>query len=365
MCGILFYLSGRPDAFPGAERFENALNIMNPRGPDGRGLQYGDNYAVGHTRLAIIDLSPRAAQPFWDRSRRHVLTYNGELYNYRELRKKLTAAGVHFESESDTEVVLYSMLHFGPDEALSMFRGMFAFVLYDTREDRLVAARDHFGQKPLYYQHKGPDIIIASDVRSILALSGDRKPDLASYAIYLSTTGQTGTRGQSQVGKTFFENCLSLPAGHLLEIRNSESVHVREYFGVESLFDEEESRLARDNDVEEHIRDIDFYFRQALQRHLVSDVDVGVLLSGGIDSSLIYWLASDESGQPLSTFTKISPGIETTPLDVVPQLIRQRPAHAHFIVESPDSYFRQLTRFVEETAAPSRWGGGAADAQSL
>ena len=97
-----------------------------------------------------------------------------------------------------------------------MFRGMFAFVLYDTREDRLVAARDHFGQKPLYYQHKGPDIIIASDVRSILALSGDRKPDLASYAIYLSTTGQTGTRGQSQVGKTFFENCLSLPAGHLL-----------------------------------------------------------------------------------------------------------------------------------------------------
>ena len=80
MCGILFYLSGRPDAFPGAERFENALNIMNPRGPDGRGLQYGDNYAVGHTRLAIIDLSPRAAQPFWDRSRRHVLTYNGELY---------------------------------------------------------------------------------------------------------------------------------------------------------------------------------------------------------------------------------------------------------------------------------------------
>lgn len=358
MCGILFYRTGRSDELARTERFEHALDLMNQRGPDGRCLQYGSNYVVGHTRLAIIDLSARAAQPFWDRSRRHVLTYNGELYNYRELRKELLVAGVQFESESDTEVVLYSLLHFGPDEALSKFRGMFAFVLYDTHAGTVVAARDHFGQKPLYYSRTGSDIIIASDVRSVLTLSGAKQPDLPSYEIYLSATGQTGTRGQYQVGKTFFEGCFSLPAGHLLEIQNDESVQVREYFGVEFLFDEEAYFLAREKDLEEHVRDVGFYFRQALRRHIVSDVDVGVLLSGGIDSSLVYWLASGESPKLLSSFTKISSGIETIPLEVVPKLIRKRPGHAHFIVQSPTSYFRQLTRFVEQTAAPSRWGGG-------
>lgn len=329
---------------------------MRVRGPDGQRLERGEAHVIGHTRLAIIDPTEAGAQPFHDREGRYVLSYNGEIYNHARLRRELETQGARFATACDTEVLREAILRWGIDATLARVRGMFAFVLYDTHSGETIAARDHFGQKPLYY-HRGPGgLVIASDPLAVTAITGERQPDLGAYALYLATSGETGTRGLHHPERSFFAGVAMLPAGHLLRYRAG-NLEITRYFGPWDLFDDERHRAACARAEDDLMDELHALLAQSVRRHLVADVPLGVLLSGGIDSSVVFWLAVVRDPS-LQTFTKLSPGIETIPLTVIPRLLRQRCASAHLITQEKAGFVAGLERFVVASRAPSRWNSG-------
>lgn len=348
MCGILFCKKQENPEFK--DIFKKALMLMDHRGPDNNAIFFGDNYALGHTRLAIIDLSHDADQPFWDKDKRFVLVFNGEIYNYKELREKLVHNGCIFRTQSDTEVFLEYIISFGMNAALMDAKGMFAFVFYDTVTGKFEAVRDHFGQKPLYYCEDNGVYAIASSIRSLLMLKEKIEPDLNSYRIYLCT------RGIIPADDTFFKGIKCLPAGHRL-ICDGSSVKVEEYFNTWSMFDEDIAFKYSQMNVDSLLEPLEGLLRQSISRHMVSDVPIGVLLSGGIDSSLVYWFLHD-TGVEITSLTKLCPDIENIPLAVVPKILSQKPANSIFNMEKPEYYLSGLVDFVFSSHAPSRWGGG-------
>ena len=354
MCGIVFWRHGSP--FLDVSAWTKALGYIKERGPDAEASVTGRGWAVGFSRLSIIDLSAAAMQPFTDRTGRHVLAFNGEIYNYAELRAALVQQGVVFRSHSDTEVLLELILHRGLEAALAAVRGMFAFVLLDTQTGRVVAVRDHFGQKPLYWFADGEQVAVASDQRSLNILRNSVAPDLGAYQVYLSISGNEGTRGMFGAETSFFAGLRMLPAGHMLVIEKGTPV-VRRYFAPWELVDGDQLAANATRPYAALLDEFGGLWEQAVRRHLVADVPTGVLLSGGLDSSMVYWYAQ-RLASPLTAFTKLSPGIEEIPLAVVPGLLQQRPANCYFSLQSPRTYLPELQTFIEYAAAPSRWGGG-------
>jgi len=354
LCGILFHAHAQQPANPKA--YSKAIDHMRQRGPDHQSIEHADGFVIGHTRLAIIDTSEDGNQPFWDANRRFVLTYNGEIYNHAELRKDLEAQGVSFGTRSDTEVLLLAILTWGVEATLPRLRGMFAFVLHDTLTGETIAARDHFGQKPLYYHHGPTGLAIASDPLSITEITGDRQPDVDCYRLYLATGGETGTRGMHHPERTFFAGVATLPAGKLLRYKAGH-LSIQQYFAPWESFNSERFRRACERSESDLLDEFLALTEQAVRRHLVADVPVGMLLSGGIDSSMLFWLAVAQN-PALQTFTKLSPGIETIPLDVVPKLLQRRSATAHFITQEKSGFVSDLEQFIIYARAPSRWNSG-------
>lgn len=354
MCGLFFY-SSASRRLADAE-CKGALSQMHARGPDSQNWERIGDCVIGHNRLEIIDPLPEADQPFWSADRRHVIAFNGEIYNYREVGAELRASGRKLRTASDTEVLLEAILHYGWRAALDRLRGMFAFALLETETGRFLLARDHFGQKPLHYVANGSYFAAASDVRSLLRLLPSVQPHLPAYSVYMSPAGDTGTRGAFMPDQTFFESVRTLPAGHVL-IGERGQIRVERYFAPHDLFElaayMRNSRRQPD-DLTEELREL---LDQAVRRHLVSDQPVGVLLSGGIDSSLVYWYAAQHS-TALTNFAKISPGIERLPMDVIPELLKQRPSSTYFLLQRPADYLPDLADFIRTSAAPGRWGGG-------
>lgn len=349
MCGFLIYLGcddERQLRCSGAQ----ALSELRHRGPDNFSYQIGDDWFVGHTRLSIIDTSDTANQPFQNRSDRYLLAFNGEIYNYKSLRREMEASGVVFRTSSDTEVLLELILKVGIDAALTKIRGMFSFALFDKREKSVICVRDHFGQKPIHYFYENGTFAAASEVTALLVLLGRRNPDMFAWRTYLCSNGIIAQ------DRTFFEGIYTLPAGHLLRYRD-ENLKVDQYFDVTNMYDPGLFRELSCLSVDEAIDGLDQALDLAVERHLVSDVPVGIFLSGGIDSSLLFSYAVEKRPE-LIAYTKISPGIETIPLDVVPALLRIHPANSRFVLQEKNDYLRRLIRFVDHTATPSRWGGG-------
>lgn len=351
MCGILaaFWRAEAPIPEPALRR---AVGTMARRGPDNQALLLGEGYALGHARLSIIDLSQAANQPFADPTGRWLLTYNGEIYNYRELAADLERRGQRLRTRSDTEVLLSLLLLNGPEETLRRVRGMFAFVLLDRETGRFLAARDHFGQKPLYYAATPDWLALASDQNALLALAGTPEPDLDAFELYLSSHGIVGP------SDSFFAGVRCLPAGHFLEGGRDRAISIRRYFSVVDLIDAEARREAERGGLEASTDRLDELVAQAVGRHLVSDVPVGILLSGGIDSSLVY-AYTRAAGADLTCFTKITPGIEAIPDTIVPQLLRGRAeVRAVRLTETVGAYLPGMLDFIAYSGAPSRWGGG-------
>ena len=278
VCGIAgtFDLGGDPVDYAA---IEGMVETLAHRGPDGEGVYVDRHCGLGHRRLAVIDLSEAAAQPFRSGDGRFCLTYNGELYNYRELRAELQAKGVPFRSASDTEVVLNSLVEWGTD-ALLKFNGMFAFAFWDAKHETLLLARDRFGVKPLYHAVFGHSFLFGSEVKAILSHPRARAGlDPVALAEYLTFQNFFGIR-------TLFDGVQSLPAGSYLEVTKR---------GVGSPivwwdFDFEES--SQFGSQREAAEELDRLFTQAVERQLVSDVPVGVYLSGGMDSGSIASVAS-------------------------------------------------------------------------
>ncbi len=281
MCGIAGYVVLHHN---GKRIHPKTLQVMGEliahRGPDGSGVWAHDegNVGLAHRRLAIIDLTPAAAQPMLSPSG-NALTYNGEIYNFKELRSALEKSGYVFRSQSDTETILALYQQYGA-EAVSHLRGMFAFALWDDRQKRLVLARDRFGIKPLYYTIQDGVLYFASEQKALLPFLPEVRTNPKALAEYL-TFQYTITEA------TLFEGIEQLMPGHILTVQSG-SVQIVKYWDVN--YEVDYSWTAET--AEERLREL---LADSVDVHLRSDVEVGSYLSGGVDSSLMAILASENS----------------------------------------------------------------------
>ncbi len=260
---------------------ERMTHAIAHRGPDGAGHYRAGSVGLGHRRLAVLDLSDAARQPMVNDAQDIVIAYNGEVYNFRELRAELETKGYRFRSRSDTEVVLKAYEEWG-EKCVDRFNGMFAFAIYDSRRQELVLARDRYGLKPLYYMRHGRTFLFASEIKAILAY-----PDVRA-AMDVEGLLEYFTFQNFFTDKTLFAGIRLLPAGCLMRV----SVRSPQVGDVERYWDYEFVEPEHPAASEEYLEEFDRLFRQAVERQLVSDVDVGVYLSGGMDSGSITAIAA-------------------------------------------------------------------------
>jgi len=298
MCGI-FGIVAR-EVSP--EWLTRAQRSLAHRGPDDAGMIVIDvgsarPFQVGfaHTRLSIIDLSPLGHQPMQDPLTGNVIVFNGEIYNYRELRRVLEVAGNEFRSQSDTEVMLAAYREWGED-CVQRLQGMFAFALWDAIKQRLLLARDPMGIKPLYYHHSAGTFLFASEVRALLQTGlVPRKVDATGVLSYLAF-------GSVYEPWTIVEGVQSVPAGHVLTLFDG-SVEMRKYWSpLDDTIGADGHGHAKQNGT--GIARLTAILRDAVLSHLVSDVPVGVFLSGGIDSSSLVAVLS-HNGVRANTFSLV------------------------------------------------------------
>ena len=262
----------------------NVLSRLARRGPDGQGICRGQGWALGHRRLAIIDLR-RGVQPFEDASG-VVLSYNGELYNYRELRDELRAAGQVFATTSDTEVVLKAWMAWGPD-CLKRFNGMFAFAIYDPERDSLFLARDHLGIKPLFYYKGQSGFYFASTMAALLAFKDvPAVADPVGISHYLTTTHVV--MGE----RTLVKGVSCLEPGTWIEVRRGFSEHPPMQVRYWQLPDQSSEALS----FEEAVAQTRELVHDSVRHQLVSDVPLGGFVSGGIDSTILASQATKLTG---------------------------------------------------------------------
>jgi len=253
------------------ERMQRVLEKLSYRGPDGSDIWKSAKVLLGHRRLSIIDLSDAGAQPFEIPELGLVITFNGEIYNFKEIRETLVSQGYTFRSQSDTEVILLAYEHYGVD-FLRHFRGMFAFCLFDHRRNKILLARDPAGEKPLYYYFDPHRLIFASEIKSFHAFPEIQLSiDSESVKAFFSLQYIPGSN-------SIYNEIRRLPAGSALELNLEEwEIHLQKYWSIEKNFDVQHSTQD----------EIDHLLSESVKYRLVADVEVGLLLSGGIDSALL------------------------------------------------------------------------------
>lgn len=286
MCGIAGILNINHQT-----KQEIAIRLMTDRlahrGPDAEGIYVHEKIALGHRRLSIIDLHESANQPMWDSSGRYVIVYNGEIYNYKDIKQQLT--GYSFKTNSDSEVILAAYATWGA-KCLSRFNGMFAFAIWDTVEQTLFMARDRVGKKPLYYALTDQHFVFSSELRSMLS-SGlvKRQLDenhLSEYFMYQASIGD----------RTLIQNVKRLEAGHSAMVKHGK-ITISKYWGYHGISTSSDDY----GTVKGKVKDL---FLDAVRLRMVSDVPIGAFLSGGIDSSLVVACMAELSGdEPINTFT--------------------------------------------------------------
>jgi asparagine synthase (glutamine-hydrolysing) len=297
MCGVLGWIDPRlTDRNTAMSMAGPALSALRARGPDDHRLEWGAGWILGHTRLAIIDLSSRSSQPM-TRGNGLWLAYNGEIYNFRELRAELERGGCRFESEGDAEVLLNALKSWGV-AALERLRGMFAFALIDTERREVLLARDRYGVKPLAYELNGSGIRFASDLNALRKLP-DASRDIDAEAAYLFMA-----LGYVPAAHTIHRNVRKVKPGHYIRARWSDAgvqdVTERPYWSMRTLASQDASaQTTREEATDEFERRLS----DAVRRRLVSDVPVGTLLSGGVDSTLVTAFSREVSNDAIPAFT--------------------------------------------------------------
>lgn len=279
MCGI--YITNIP--FEEIE-IQKKLDSIKYRGPDNSGILKLDNIILGHLRLAILDLDTRSNQPMVLNN--HYITYNGEIYNFLEVKKELIELGHTFKTTSDTEVLLMGYIEWG-HKILDKINGMFAFCIYDKTKDKIFCARDRLGVKPFYYYWKNGDFEICSQLRPLIP---NKKINKEAISIYLDC-------GYIPSPFSALEDVHKLPPGHFMEIDLSlKSKTIQKYWDLEKV----KTKRITYNKAKEELHNL---LKDAVQIRLQSDVPIGSFLSGGIDSALISSIAGKISHKPINTFS--------------------------------------------------------------
>jgi asparagine synthase (glutamine-hydrolysing) len=285
MCGIFGVVWHQSDRSPERERLEQTARLLRHRGPDGEGIFSARGVGLVHTRLSLLDLSERSNQPFWDKENRFALVYNGEIYNFQELRAELQKEGVEFHTTCDTEVLLEALLRWGPDIALPRFEGMFAFGLYDLEEQSLLLARDRFGVKPLFVYEAPDELVFASEVMAIQPWA-KFDPDLLSISSFLF-----GYSGPSK-GFSFLNRIRSLDPGCTLKVRRGGRPGRRRFFALHDFVDSREVKRLERSKPSRIVDEFEARLNESVRLQLVADAPVGALCSGGVDSSILLAIAA-------------------------------------------------------------------------
>lgn len=285
MCGIFGIMQHENESVPNQQNLEITASLLRHRGPDNYGIFADKGIGLVHTRLSLLDLNPRSNQPFWDQHGRYCLIYNGEIYNYKELRTELEKQDVRFMTTSDTEVLLKCLIHLGVETTLPMLEGMFAFALYDKHEHSLVLARDRFGIKPLFIYDQEDAFIFASEIRAMQPWISF-KPDILMISSYLQGFG-VPTKGYS-----FFLHVKIVSPGEVINIRLGERARYSRFFVMSNFWDDEEIRYLKQIKSQQVVDKVDELLLNSVKMQLAADAPVGALCSGGVDSSIIMAMAS-------------------------------------------------------------------------
>ena len=283
MCGIVGFNSKNSDTL------NKMLKSIEHRGPDDKGVFESDEFSLGHVRLSILDLSSLGHQPMTFENL--AMVYNGEVYNFKEIKRELKSFGYIFESQTDSEVILKAYHKWGV-KAVDKFIGMFAIAIYDKQKKEIVLIRDRVGVKPLYYYFDGRDFIFASELKPIMKYKKDLK--INKDALY-----EFFQFGYISSNSSIFENCYKVPPGHFLKFRiDNLKLRVNEYWSILPFFEKPKFTKSEDELVDE----LEELLIDAFKYRMVSDVPVGVFLSGGIDSSIVASILQKHYGN-IHTFT--------------------------------------------------------------
>lgn len=348
MCGISGVYSGNGHV---TSEDVNVVKSMNNaqfhRGPDAEGLFFDADCALGHRRLAIIDLTPQGEQPFTSEDGRYKMTYNGEIFNYKELREELIKCGHTFRTTNDVEVLLIAYLHF-KEECLNKLNGMFAFAIYDTKDKTLFIARDRFGIKPFYYTFLNQKFYFASEIKALKCISGLNKSidehTMFNYFCFNRT---------DIYDETFNRNIKRLPKGHFAKI-DAGGISIKQWWNAEWFIQQN-----NDDTYDKVLSTIENLLISSVDLRLRSDVPVGSCLSGGLDSSIITGVLYDRLTVPkeYKTFTASFPGYAIDETKYVDLLNQKYPFQNFRTFPNGNGAFENITEFInvndEPTTSPS------------
>ncbi|MEO5643093.1 MAG: asparagine synthase (glutamine-hydrolyzing) [Bacteroidia bacterium] len=336
MCGIngIIYLNSKSDSRLQVGRMNDALAH---RGPDDAGIFCEPGIALGHRRLSIIDLSAAGHQPMSFSNERYMIVYNGELYNFREIRNELN--DVAFKTNSDTEVILAAYAQWG-EKCLDHFNGMFAFAIYDKKTQDLFIARDRLGIKPVYYTQTNDHLVFSSELRGLFA-SGLVKKKLDENALQDYLRYQT-----VHAPATIIENVQLLLPGHFIKVSNG-TTEIKCWWKLQV---KPTSANPTKEEAQINVRKL---LRDAVERRLIADVPFGAFLSGGIDSSIVVGLMSEVAAAPVNTFSITFDDSEFSEAVYAKQIAEKFKTIHHEIKLKPEDFLRDLPDALDAMDHPS------------
>src|SRR5664280_780935 len=335
ICGKLFY-DEQERVNPGL--IDRMMGTLQHRGPDGQGKYLSGSVGLGHTRLSIIDLTG-GAQPFSNEDNTVWIVFNGEIYNFQELQQDLKARGHVFRSSSDTEVIIHLYEEYGTD-CLSRLQGMFAFAIWDDRRKALFCARDRVGIKPFYYADTGKAFIFGSELKSMLVDDDiPRDIDLQAIDNFLAYSYIPGEG-------TLFRSIRKLSPGHYIWIKDGKTV-IKQYWDLQF------PPAANWKNIDEACEALRSLLRTTVKQHMISDVPVGILLSGGVDSTVVLCCAVEETQKRIQTFTVGFDGADFADERPFAKLAADRfGAEHHAITISPREFSSFLGDYVYHMEEP-------------
>ncbi|MBL0329690.1 MAG: asparagine synthase (glutamine-hydrolyzing) [Bacteroidetes bacterium] len=289
MCGITGIVAFNEKGKTYLNKVSAATYSLLKRGPDGEGLYFDKNVALGHRRLSIIDTSNAAAQPFTDESKRYTIVFNGEIFNYKQLRLQLESKGIKFKSNSDTEVLLQLYIS-DKEKCLEQLDGEFAFAIYDSSSEKLFLARDRFGIKPLYYYKDENRFVFGSELKALMAFEIPKVIDKTSLQLYFHLNYIPSPY-------SIFEHVKKLKAGTFLDLDSTGKIEEKKYYSIPYT-----SELKNIPSYESAQKTFKHLLESSVQQRMIADVPLGTFLSGGIDSSIITAIAAQNT-QHLNSFS--------------------------------------------------------------
>lgn len=336
MCGILAAIGRIEDA-----DFLRALNLQSHRGPDDYGYTKDGNIHLGHRRLSIIDLNRASKQPMTAGMGLLTCVFNGEIYNYKEIRNSLEKAGYYFKTESDTEVLINSY-HFWGERCLEHFIGMFAFVILDKRDGSLFIARDRLGVKPLYYSEQYGNLIFSSEIKSIKSINNKK------YDLNLSAINSYLSYRYPIANDTFYDGIFQLPPGHYLKVSTDRQLRPQKYWD----FSDQIEKQREDRGEEYYLEKIREIFESSVRYRMIADVPVGAYLSGGVDSSAVVAEMAKNSRTPIQTFTIGFTEAGYNEFSFAQEVAERYGTNHHEIILSGDDYIETMEDLIDLKDAP-------------